>query len=478
MREVKNAPSSEPRLRWEPSDRAQPDVARGMCPEKLDAVLLAANSGDPRDQARLAREITERDWSVAAAVSTRRDALLGCAWTLKPGDDTPEAEDAARELEETLRGAGDREERSFDALLGALQDALLPGYAAAETLWLPGGGIAGFSPIPPECVAWDGETPCADVPGQAPGALPLEAPRFLVHATRLHGRDPVRGGLIRPLAWLHCFANLNIKDLSSFVERHGTPFIVAKVDPAAWSQERSQVKRLIRSFGPAGGGVFTRNVELQLLESTSTGEVYFRLLECLDAAVNKLVLGQTASSGDASGLSKGDAQSRVRQDILEADARRVARAAELHVVAPWMRFNHPGAAAPRMEFQVTPPEDTERLARTLASLRQAGLAADPAEMTRRFGITLTAVEAQPAAPAMPMGADDAPQAGTLAAEVARLDEPGISDEEFRRRLDAILDRRALRDTSRLEAALSSEFYSALALGAASKDRELAKRGGR
>ena len=118
------------------------------------------------------------------------------------------------------------------------------------------------------------------------------------------------------------------------------PFLIAKVDSSAFEKEKNLVKRLIRNFGTSGGGIFTKNVELQLLECKNNGEVYFRLLEYLEAAVNKVILGQTASSGDSSGLSKGDAQSKVRQDILESDCRIIQHVINAQLLKPWTLYNY------------------------------------------------------------------------------------------------------------------------------------------
>jgi len=173
-------------------------------------------------------------------------------------------------------------------------------------------------------------------------------------------------------------------------------------------QERDAVKRLIRNFGPSGGGVFSRNVEVQLMECSSQGDVYFRLLSYIDDAVTKLLLGQTASSGESAGLSKGDAQSKVRQDILEADCRRVADCIQRQVVAQWMRYNAPALPCPRFMLEYEAPEDKTALAQTVNTLSQAGFQADAEEMSKRFGMKLTYREPQNAGNGfgnMPMGGE-------------------------------------------------------------------------
>lgn len=67
--------------------------------------------------------------------------------------------------------------------------------------------------------------------------MPLEPDKFVYLATRENGSDPARGGLVRPLAWLHCFLNVNIKDLLSFIESYAMPGDLAKVSDSAFESE-------------------------------------------------------------------------------------------------------------------------------------------------------------------------------------------------------------------------------------------------
>ena len=182
-----------------------------------------------------------------------------------------------------------------------------------------------------------------------------------------------------------------IKDLMSFIERFGMPFVVAKVDQNAWDNERSVLHQLIRNFGPSGGGVFTKSTELELLQAANTGSdnVYFRALEFARNAIYTLIVGQLASSSDSSGMSNGDAQTAVRQDILEADARALESTILAQVAAPWTRFQFGDrAAVPELKFAVEPPENLGEFATVVNTLSQAGFKADAAELSERFGIKL------------------------------------------------------------------------------------------
>lgn len=487
MKEVKRRPGAgSPQFVATASDMARPDVARGLEPESLDAVLLEANAGDPRRQARLVRDMMERDWTLRQAWSTRVKTVRGCQWHLQAGDGSPASEAAAERLEAELRGcaAGDPL-RSFYALWGRILESRLTGYSLDEALWVDGGRIAGFAEVRADCLVFRDGRPLVATDGSPLGAeIP---PGRFIYSAGSDGADPWRGGIARPLAWLYVFANLGVKDMMGFVERHGMPFIVGKVDSQAWQQERNKVKALIRNFGPSGGGVFTRNVELELLETHSTGDVYFRLLGYLSDAVEKLVLGQTASSGDGGGLSKDNAQAQVRQDILEDDCRLVETVVDAQVLARWTAWNMPSAAPPHLSIECQDPAAQARLATTVQALSAAGYEFDEAELTARFGLTVRRRAGLPAM-AAPMGGEAAPAApprearwlGPMRDALARLlavEDPGA----FGAELERLSSEGAFGDSSGWEGALRDVIATGVAAGAAKADARAAKakaKGGR
>lgn len=384
-------------VRFEAADRADLDVSRQITPEKIDRILTAANAGDTEQQARLSVEVEEKNWDIGQAMATRRAAVAGVPWTIEPPkgmESDPTAKKIAAALTEALDAAGTDTLLSFpDLIQKSLLLALVPGVAVAETVYADGGSrIIGFQNIPAWALTYrDGVRRPLLVTRDTPVGQQLPAGKFIVHSTPGASGDPARGGLIRPLAWLYCFANLNVKDLLTFIERYGMPFLLAKVDANSYDVEKNRLASLIRNFGSAGGAVFTKAVEAELLQGQlGAADVYFKLLDYLSAAVQKLVQGQTATSGAASGWSNGGAQSQVRQDILESDCAALAPTLRRELFAPWTGYNFgSGAPVPRIVFHCEPPADKKALADTLSTLANAGLEAeDPAEVAAVVGIRL------------------------------------------------------------------------------------------
>lgn len=388
--------------RWiaaEPGDRARWLQTSEYTPVNVSRILEAANEGDIAELAVAAREILERNWEVIMAMQVRKSALTGLEWGVEPGDGRQASKEAAAAFEAALK-TPDMDAApgivSFHGLADHLMDAVVAPLAAAEIVWGPGGSLAGFRPVGAWHFTFRGSETPLFVTSDTPSGIPLPPAKFIVHT---HGGagDPARAGLIRTLIWLHVFQNYPVKDLVSFVERYGMPFVVAKVDRSAWENERGVMRNLIRSFGPNGGGVFTKSTELELLQaSNSGGDVYFKLLEYTSRAITKVILGQLASSSESAGLSGGDAQSRVRGDLLEADARAIESTIRIQLAAPWTKFNFGDAAAvPVLKFRNTAPEDRAVFAGILETLHRAGLDADPEEISARFGLTLKRTQTVP-----------------------------------------------------------------------------------
>ena len=264
------------------SDRTRYTSTTSYTPARLKTIFDAANSGDIEQLCLCGREILERNWDVIAAMEQRTDALCGCKWEVRPGDGSPEAAEAAKAFDAALTKAARLNElaTSYDFCAHCMDAVVMP-FSPSAIVWGEGGTLDGFQTLD----AWNFTLREGFVPRlmteEYPAGLPEEEQkhRFVFHQFRKKS-DPVRQGKIRVLAWLHCFQNWPIKDLFSFIERFGMPFVVAKVDQNAWENERQALHSMIRSFGPNGGGVFTRETEVQLLNAANTGgdNVYFRAL--------------------------------------------------------------------------------------------------------------------------------------------------------------------------------------------------------
>jgi len=374
---------------WESSDRDGQDPSRDLTPERVDAIMRAADQGDTAQMCRLSERIDDKSLDIGAALATRRAAVAATPWRVRPSDDSAAAKALAEEAEAMLRSP-----RLSDGLIGFdalvefdLLSALLPGFACPEIVWGRGGDILGFQTIEQRHFTFQASRTPKLVTTSSPQGMELPYGKFCLHWHRAKSGDAVRGGLVRSLAWIHCFQSVNVKDLLRFIERYGFPFTVAKVDDNTWKTERNLLKALIRNFGPDGGGVFSKNTELELLQAANnTGEVYFRLLDYLGKAAEKIILGQTATSGEGGGWSNDGAQHLVRMDIRDSDCRQIANTANGRILGPWTLFRRgPKAVPPQFEFDIEEPKDAKQRAEVIGILETAGLEVEEEQVFEETG---------------------------------------------------------------------------------------------
>lgn len=399
-REIGDAPAATSRamaarlVHWEDMDREEADESRALTPSKLDVMFRQANGGDPEAQARLALEIEEKNWDIGHNLATRRAAVMGIRTHCVPEDEEDErAAEIADEAAAMLRKIrpGNDTDVGLKGMIQDLLSAILPGYNCMEILWGAGGRtIEGFAPVATSAVTFrQSREPLLKTRNNANG-LPLVPRKFIFHRHLARSGDATRGGLIRPLGWMHCFELAGVKDLMRFAEKFGMPFVSARIEDNAWEKDRTKIAYLIRNFGSDGGAVFSKAVELELLQAAdSNGELYFKLLDYFGAAITKVITGQTATSGDAGGFSKGQVQGEVRQDILEADCEAIAETIRNDVLTPWTAFNYgEDAPVPVFKFNYEPPEDLKGSADVINVLANAGYQVDPSHVEKKFGMPL------------------------------------------------------------------------------------------
>ena len=183
-----------------------------------------------------------------------------------------------------------------------------------------------------------------------------------------------------------------------------------------------------------------------------------------EKAVNKVILGQTASSGDNSGWSKGDAQSQVRQDILESDCTKLMRLVDTQIIKPYVLYNcGPDVKLPRFEIDFTPPADKEKLSQVIKTLYDAGFELSAEDASDLTGLNLTRRTAQPSAAAF--AAEEPP--GELAAWLGPVisDPSDLSDKEFDQNLKALADNTVFGSSEALENTIARELLKARREGA-------------
>jgi len=374
-------------------DRYSTYPSRGLTPERLGAIFREADEGDLGRQAELFAEFEEKDGHLASVLQTRKLAVIGLPRKMLPYGDDPADLEAAELVDELLEGL------DLDDVLLDLLDAVAQGYSIAEIVWELG---ARWRPVAVEHVApgrfaWDLGLPRLLTDAEPSKGQQLAGNKFVVHVHKARSGVPYRGGCMRPAAWLYLFKNYALKDWVQFVEIFGHPLRLGKYDPAASKEDRDALLAAVQSIGTDAAGVIANTTSIDFPSGTGSGtgsvDLYDKLLDYLDRGLSKIVLGQTLTtdtSGSTGTYAAGSVHNQVRRDLLEADARALARTVQRDLIRPLVGFNlgwERTDRLPRLEFDVSEPEDLKALADTYAVLvKDVGLPIAAGHVRDRFGV--------------------------------------------------------------------------------------------
>lgn len=374
--------------------------SQGLTPERLASIFREADHGDLQRQAELFEEMEEKDAHLASVLQTRKLAVAGLEWevTAASGDGADEA--AAAFVREAVEGIENWEEALVDLL-----DAAAKGFSVAEIIW----EVAGRKAIVRRLKWLHQKMFTFSAPPSEGGRL-AEAPRlltdqepawgealipnkFVVHRYRGRSGSAPRAGLLRPCAYMYLFKNYTIKDWVIFNERFAMPMRVGKFGPGTSEADRKTLRSAVFNLGADAAAVISDSTVIELLEAkgrSASAEVYERLVDFCDRSMSKAVLGHTGSAESTPGRlgSEGEARA-VRRDLLEADARALARTIRAQLIRPLVEFNFgPGARLPLFRFVHEDDSDLKALAETYGALvREVGFGGIPvSHIRRRFGI--------------------------------------------------------------------------------------------
>jgi phage gp29-like protein len=244
-------------------------------------------------------------------------------------------------------------------------------------------------------VSMDGQTPIT--PGDS---------HWVLHAPYGQYRGWMRGAL-RPVAQWWLARNYALRDWARYSERHGFPVILADTpfgaDPIAIANYQAQLTQLGQeSVLQLPGSVDTNKYgkyDLRYLETNdATWEGFKALIEACNAEITLALLGQNLTSEIREGsMAAARVHADVLQTWLQADARALEQTLYRDVMRPFAALNYGNADyAPIVDWDVSPPDDDEIMARTLQAfgqglnqMRLAGVRVkDPVRFARTFGLRI------------------------------------------------------------------------------------------
>lgn len=352
-------------------------------------ILSGAEEGCPQEQAALFQTIMEKEPVIAAHIQTRILSVLASDWNIVPAkaQDT-ESSEKANELYGILKNAG------MYMLMKHLLDALPTGYAGSAIIWGEGGvTVESFKHIHPANWMFDmgGNPALTGVDGREKSLAEYHPNQFIFHTHQLKPGIPACGGILRTLVWLYFFKHYALRDRARYLERFGIPFVMAKISRDDFENDsiKSQILNSLHKMGSDGVGLVTSDSHVDVINTSASngGSDFHEWFNYIDNIYALVILGQVATSKEASGMSKGQIQENVRKDILEADCRCLAETLNRHLIAPLESFRY-GSQACELVLNYEKTEYLMQRAEIVKILTEAGFVIDSQYIQKTFGIPL------------------------------------------------------------------------------------------
>lgn len=185
------------------------------------------------------------------------------------------------------------------------------------------------------------------------------------------------GGAMRSISAWWLLAQLGRDWFARFMERYGSPFVVAYMQ----TQQKDLVDMVEKALGGSsklGSMILPDRTRVELKETMVSGAAdgYCKYVELCNKEVSKIVVGQEMSTtATPAGLGSGqaDLQGDVRQDIRKFDERQMSGCNRTQIFDQWLRINGFRGQAPNIVYGGLSEQDMVSFSKTLLTLNQAGL---------------------------------------------------------------------------------------------------------
>lgn len=326
-----------------------------------------------------------RDDQVASTWMQRRLALTACDLVVEAGAEDAASQQAATELEAELKAI------AWDDVTDKMLFSVFYGWGVAEVLWRRNGNRVSFGAIKVRDRArfrfdidrnlylWTNGGGWQLMPDR----------KFWTISTGADNHDEPYGlGLAHALYWPVFFKRNDVKFWLMFLEKFGMPTAMAKV-PAGQIDDPQTVQKateMLRQIATDAGVVVPDSVTVELLEAARTGSAdYGGMHDAMNAAISKIVVGQTMTTDNGSSRAQGEVHERVAQKIVEADSDLLSESFNGGPVQWWTEWNFPGATPPRVFRLTEPPEDLNARAERDGKIHALGFDPTADYITETYG---------------------------------------------------------------------------------------------
>ncbi|RME68571.1 MAG: DUF935 family protein [Verrucomicrobia bacterium] len=355
-------------------------LARTLDVDRVAHILEAAEAGRLEELFRLYRDIIATSAHLQGRFADRKRAVIGDTLDIQPFDKKAAADRlAADAIQQMIEEAPAWE----DAINHLLESTLYP-VAVVEKVFRPirrRYRLAELVIVPHDLLDFsEGALRIKDTdPAGRPlgTSHPADPARYIIARIHTLSLPDQWGGPLRSLVFWWLLATMDREWWARFLDKYGAPFMVGRYDQAD-DASRSILERAFSLATRLGGLVVSRDTEVEIRQASSSDsaaafEAFHRIC---NAEISKLILGQTLSAdAAATGLGSGVAKSQaaVRDDIRQADGRRLANILRRQLFTQYLHINGIPGRAPIPVWGSVSTEETTATGALLQSLALGGL---------------------------------------------------------------------------------------------------------
>ena len=331
-----------------------------------------------------------RDDQVQATFAQRRLAVVSKPTQVIPGGERRLDKQAAAFIEDTLTHI------RWDTVTDRMLYGRFYGYAIAEALWARDGHHIVLDRLKVRNrrrFVFGPDFRPKLVTVNQPNGESLPEKKFWWFSTGAdHDDEPYGLGLAHWLYWPVTFKRAQTGFWLISLEKFGQPTVVGKHDRSATEAEKRELLRATQAPRVDAGLIHPNDMEIELLEATRSGSIdYAAFYDHMDAAISKVVVGQTMTTDDGASKSQASVHLDVRADLVAADARLIGDSFNRSIVRWLTDWNFPGAAYPAVTRDMAEAPDLKALAeRDEIVIGMMGARPDAAYIEQAYGLTLAA----------------------------------------------------------------------------------------
>ncbi len=345
-----------------------------------DTVLQLKGVGDYR----VYMEVM-RDDEVKASFGQRVRAVISRPWEVTPGGNKLIDKNAAKFVNKVI------DNLKFDDLTEKMLYGVFYGYSVSELIWAEQDNQWVVTDIKVRDRRRFGFNPDMELRMKTMQNIMGEAlPPYKFWSFNCgadHDDEPYGIGLAHWLYWPVFFKRNGIRFWLTFLEKFGTPTAKGTYPAGTPETDQDALLNALRDIQNDSAFIVPEGMTAELLEASRSGTADYKgLVDIMNNAINKVIVGQTASSQGTPGrLGNDDLQGDVRLDIVKADADLISMSLNATVVKWLVDFNFAGAAYPQVWRIVEEPEDLVARSERDKNVKDLGFKPKLEYVTKTYG---------------------------------------------------------------------------------------------